>query len=81
MATVLEECITEEQRCCAFLCGQKDSVQRILIKKCFIFMVGSVCHVKRCTTWSRNCHFSDKRFAEDKEVETEVRKWPSQQSK
>jgi hypothetical protein len=33
-----------------FVCVQKDSVQRILIKKCFLFTVGSVCRVKRFTT-------------------------------
>jgi hypothetical protein len=35
--------------CCAF-CGRKDSVQRIFIKKCLLFTVGSVCHVKRFIT-------------------------------
>jgi hypothetical protein len=29
-------------------------MQRIFIKKCFIFMVGSVCHEERFTTGSRN---------------------------
>jgi hypothetical protein len=38
---------------CVF-CGQKDSVQKIFINKCFPFTVGSVCRVKRFTTWSRN---------------------------
>jgi hypothetical protein len=36
--------------CCTFLCEQKDSMQRIFIKKCFLFTVGSVCRVKRFTT-------------------------------
>jgi hypothetical protein len=40
-------------------------MQRILIKKCFLFMVGSVCRVKK----------HGKLFADDEEVETEVRKW------
>jgi hypothetical protein len=40
--------------CCAFFCGQKYSMQRIFIKKCFVFMVGSVCFVKQFTTGSRN---------------------------
>jgi hypothetical protein len=50
MATVLEECITEEQRSvvCVFY-GQEDSMQRMLIKKCFLFTVESVCGVKRFT--------------------------------
>jgi hypothetical protein len=36
MATVLEMYTTEEQRSVVFFfCGQKDSLQRILVKKCF----------------------------------------------
>jgi hypothetical protein len=75
MATVLEEYATEE-KCSAvcYFCGQKDSMQRIFIKKCFLFTVGSVCHVKRF-------HFRGKRSTDDEEVETEVRKWLRQQSK
>jgi hypothetical protein len=40
--------------CCAFFCGQKDSVQKTFIKKYFLFTDGSVCRVKRFTTESRN---------------------------
>jgi hypothetical protein len=29
---------------------QNDLMQRMLIKKCFLFTVGSVCHAKRYTT-------------------------------
>jgi hypothetical protein len=55
MATVLEVCTTEKQRSLVlFFCGQKNSIQRILIKKCFLFTVGSVYRVKRFTTGSRN---------------------------
>jgi hypothetical protein len=55
MATVLEEYSTEKQSFVVrFFCGQKDTMQRIFIKKCFLFMVGSVCRVKRFTTLSRN---------------------------
>jgi hypothetical protein len=50
MATVLEEFITEEQRSDVRFYGQKDSMQRIFIKKCFLFMVRSVYRVKRFTT-------------------------------
>jgi Tat protein secretion system quality control protein TatD with DNase activity len=50
MATVLEEFTTEEQRSILhFFCEQKDSMRRIFIKKYFLFMVGSVCRVKRFT--------------------------------
>jgi hypothetical protein len=50
METVLEKCITEKQSSVMRFCWQKDKTQRIFIKKCFLFMVGSVCSVKRFTT-------------------------------
>jgi hypothetical protein len=43
-------------------------MQRIFIKKCFLFKARSVCPVKRFS-------FVGKRFADAEEVETEVRKW------
>jgi hypothetical protein len=49
-APVLEECATEEQCSVVRFCGQKGSMQRIFIKKCFLFTVGSVCSVERFTT-------------------------------
>jgi hypothetical protein len=43
MATVLEKYATEGQRFVVFyFFGQKDSIQRIFIKKCFLFKVGCV---------------------------------------
>jgi hypothetical protein len=56
-------------------------MQRISIKKRSLFMVGSVCRVKLFTAGSRNCLLCGKRFADDEDVETEVRKWLRQQSK
>jgi hypothetical protein len=56
-------------------------MQRIFIKKYFLFMVGSVCCVKRFTTGSRNCRLGGKHFTDDEAVETEVQKWLRQQSK
>jgi hypothetical protein len=47
-------------------------MQRIFIKKCFLFIFGSVCLVKRF-------HLDNKHFA-DEEVEIEVWKWMRQQS-
>jgi hypothetical protein len=73
MATVLEESHTEEQRSDMRFCGQKDSMQ-----EWFPFTVGSVCRVKQFTT---EVDKRGKRFADDEEVETEVRKWMKQQSK
>jgi hypothetical protein len=52
----------------------KNSVQRIFIKKYFLFLMGSVCRVKRFD-------LVGKRFADDEEVKTEVRKWLRRQSK
>jgi hypothetical protein len=55
MATVLEVYTAEEQRSVVrFFCGQNDSLQKTLIKKCFLFTVESVCRVKLFTTMSRN---------------------------
>jgi hypothetical protein len=54
MATVLEECTTEVRYSVVHFWSQMDSVQRIFVKKCFLFMVGSVCRVKWFTTGSRN---------------------------
>jgi hypothetical protein len=46
MATVIEEYATEEElSIVSFFCGQKDSMQRTFVKKCFMFMVGSVYRV------------------------------------
>jgi hypothetical protein len=55
-------------------------MRKILIKKCFLFTVGSVCRVNLFTTGSSNCHLCGKCFA-DEEGESEVQKWLRQQSK
>jgi hypothetical protein len=54
MVTILEEYNTEEQRSVVRFCGQKVSMQRIFIKKCFLFVVGSVRRIKRFTAGLRN---------------------------
>jgi hypothetical protein len=75
MATVHDVYTNEEQRSVVrFLCGQKNSMQRIFIKKYFLSTVGCVCRLKRF-------HFGDKRFADSQKVETEVQKWLRKQSK
>jgi hypothetical protein len=74
MATVLEVYTTEEQHFVERFCGQKDSMQGILIKKHFLFTVGRFCRVKRP-------QLGGKRFADDQEIEIEVRKWLREQSK
>jgi hypothetical protein len=45
MATALEEYPTGEQRSVVRFYGQTDSLQRIFIKKRFLFTAGSVCRV------------------------------------
>jgi hypothetical protein len=66
MATMLEECITEELLSVArFFCGKKYLMKWIFTKKCFLFMMGSVCRVKLFTTGSRICHLGGRRFADD----------------
>jgi hypothetical protein len=73
MATVLEECTTGEQRSfSAFFCGQKDSIQRIFIKKCFLFTEGTGYRVKRFTTGSRN---PLKDVRKSRMTPDQVRKW------
>jgi hypothetical protein len=65
MATMFDECITEEQRSVVhfLFCGKKDTMQMIFIEKCIMFKVKNVCCVKRFTTGWQSF-----------EVETEVRK-------
>jgi hypothetical protein len=52
METVLEECTIEEQLSIVSFYGRKNSVQRLLIKKCFLYLMGSLCRLKRFTTGS-----------------------------
>jgi hypothetical protein len=54
MATVLERCTNEEQRSVVrflLFCGFKKSVERILIKKGFLFMVRSALSRKAVHNW------------------------------
>jgi hypothetical protein len=62
MATLLEKYTTEEQRSLVRFCEQKDRMQRIFIKKCFLFTMGSVCRVMRIATGSRKVLLTTKRF-------------------
>jgi hypothetical protein len=54
VATAFEVCTTEEKSSVVCFLWEKDSVQRIFIKQCFLFKVGSVCRAKRFTAGSRN---------------------------
>jgi hypothetical protein len=79
MATVLEECTTGKQRSVVrFFVDKRNQCKRIFIKKCFLFTVGSVCHVKRFTTGSR---ISLKDVRKSQMMPDQMRKWLIQQSK
>jgi hypothetical protein len=56
MATALEECNTKKQSSVVHFCGQRDSVQRLFIKKCFPFTAESVFRVNRLTTGRQTFH-------------------------
>jgi hypothetical protein len=69
MATALKAYNAEEQNSVVRFCGQKNSMQKTFTKKCLVFTAGS------CS------QLGGKGFADDEEVETEVRGWLRQQSK
>jgi hypothetical protein len=59
IVTVHEVCNTEEQSSVVrffFFGAQKVSMQRIFIKTCLLFTVGSVCRVKRFTAGWQTFH-------------------------
>jgi hypothetical protein len=75
MATVLEEYITEEL--CSIVCSlwaKRFTAKDIHIK---MFPV----YGEKCLSHKAVHSWIEKRFADDEEVETEVRKWLRQQSK
>jgi hypothetical protein len=78
MATLPEVYTTEEQSYVVRFCGQNDSLKRIIIKKYFLYTVGSVCRVKWFTTGSRN---SLKEVRKTQMMSDQVQKWLRQQSK
>jgi hypothetical protein len=79
VATVLDECTTEDQRyVLRFFCGQKDSMQKIFIKKCVLFTAGKCLSRKAVHNWVEKFSQGRSKVADD---ETEVRKWLRQQSK
>jgi hypothetical protein len=67
MATLLEEYTTEKQRSVARFLWAKELNAKDIHKEIFLFNVGSVRRVKRF-------HLGGKYFADDEEIETEVRK-------
>jgi hypothetical protein len=73
MATVLEECTTEEQRSVVRFLWAEGLNEKDIHKEMFPVYSG------KCL--SRRFHLGGKRFADDEEDETEVRRWLRQQSK
>jgi hypothetical protein len=58
-------------------CWQNDSLQRIFIKQCFLFTVGSVCRVKLLTTGWQKFRWWRRGWDGDAEVaETTVKRLP-----
>jgi hypothetical protein len=74
MVTMLEEYTTEEQRSDVRFLWAKGLHERDIHKECFLFTVGSACRVKLFS-------LGGKHFADDEEVEMDVRKWLRKQSK
>jgi hypothetical protein len=54
MMTVLEGVLPKSSVPLCVFCGQIDSMQRIFVNKCFLFMVGNVCRLKQFTAGLRN---------------------------
>jgi hypothetical protein len=78
MATVLEEYTAKEHRSLVRSCEQKNSMQRTFIKLYYMFMLRSVCRVKRLTIGSIN---SLKDFRKSQIMPNQVRNWLRQESK
>jgi hypothetical protein len=76
MVTVLEECITEEQRSVVFFLWAKGLSEKDIRKE--MFPVGSVCLLKRFTTWPIN---SLKDVRKSQMMHNWVWMWLRQQSK
>jgi hypothetical protein len=55
-----------------FSCGQMDSIQKVFIKKCFLFTVGSVCSTKGFTTRSGKFSRGRSKVADDARLDAEV---------
>jgi hypothetical protein len=68
MATVLQECTTNDQRCILRLLWAKGLNVKDIRKEMFSIYGGKCLSCKAVHSWV------EKRFADDEEVETEVRK-------
>jgi hypothetical protein len=78
MATVLEGVLPKISVLLCFFCGQKDSMLRIFIKKCFLVYGGKCLSRKAVHSWVEKFSQGCSKVADD---ETELRKWLRQESK
>jgi hypothetical protein len=62
MATVIQESTTEEQCSVVRFCGQKDSMKRTFVNKCFLFTVGKCLSRKAVHNWMTNVWLMTKRL-------------------
>jgi hypothetical protein len=76
MATVLEECTTQEQRSVMSFLWAKGLNAKDIHKEMFLFTVESVCNVKQFTTASIN---SLKKVRKSQMMPDQVWKWLRQQ--
>jgi hypothetical protein len=79
MATVLEKYTTEEQRSGVRFYLWAKGLNALDIRKEMFPVYGGKC--LSCKAVLSGIEKLDKRFADDEEVETEVREWPRQPSK
>jgi hypothetical protein len=78
VATTLEECTPEEQRPVLRFLWSKRLSAKDIHKEVFSVYCGKCLSVQAVHEWAEK---RGKRFADDKEVETDMRKWLRQQSK
>jgi hypothetical protein len=78
MSTVLEDCTTEEQRSIVRFLWAKELKAKDIHKEMYPVYGGKCLLCKAAHNW---CEKRGKLFADDEELETEVRKWLRQLSK
>jgi hypothetical protein len=80
-ATVLEECITEEQHSVVLFLWAEGLHAKDICKEMFPVYGRKCLLCKVVHNWIEKCHRGGKCFADDEEAETEAQKWLRQQSK
>jgi hypothetical protein len=72
MVAVLEECTTKEQCSVVRFFGQKDSMQRIFIKKCFPVYGGNCLSCKVVHNWVEKFSQGPSKVADDAQPDAEL---------